>query len=66
MSRVEELEGQIRSLSASEFQELRAWLAEHDAEMWDRQFQADAHAGRLDAIAERALKDLAGNRSTDL
>ncbi len=66
MSRVEELESQIRTLSSSEFQELRAWLAEHDAELWDRQFEADVHAGRLDAIAGRALKDLAENRATDL
>ena len=66
MSRVEELEGQIKTLSSSEFQELRAWLAEHDAEVWDRQFHADVHAGRLDAIADRALNDFAENRATDL
>jgi hypothetical protein len=33
MSRVEELENQIKILSSSEFQELRAWAAEHDAEI---------------------------------
>ncbi len=66
MSRVEELEGQIKALSPREFQELRAWLAEHDAEIWDRQLQADVQAGRLDAIADRALKDFVENRSTEL
>jgi hypothetical protein len=66
MSRVEELEDQIKTLSSGEFQELRAWLAEHDAEVWDRQFHADVHAGRLDGIADRALNDFAENRSTDL
>ncbi len=45
MSRVEELESQIKSLSCSEFQELRAWLAEHDAEIWDRQFHDDDPPG---------------------
>ena len=55
VSRVEELEGRIQALSANEFQQLRSWLAEYDA---------DALAGRLDAIAERALKDLSENRST--
>jgi hypothetical protein len=54
MSRVEELEGQIKTLSSSEFQVLRAWLAEHDAELQDRQFRTDVHAGRLGAIADRA------------
>jgi hypothetical protein len=66
MSRVEEPESQIKTLSSSEFQELRARLAELDAEIWDRQFHADVHAGRLDTIADRALNDFAENRSTDL
>lgn len=66
MSRVEELESQIRTLSSGEFQVLRVWVAEHDADIRDRQFHADVHAGRLDAIADRALNDLAENRSTEL
>ena len=66
MSRVEELEGQIKALSPNEFQELRAWLAEYDAAVWDQQFHADALAGRLDAIADQALKDFSEGRSTDL
>ena len=66
MSRVEELEGEIKALSSHEFQELRAWLAEYDAEVWDRQLHADALAGRLDAIADEALKDFSEGRSTDL
>jgi hypothetical protein len=45
MSRVEELESQIKILSCSEFQELRAWLAEHDAEIWDRRFHDDVREG---------------------
>jgi hypothetical protein len=57
VSRVEELGGRIRDLSPREFQELRAWLAEYDAERWDRQFHADALAGRLDATADQALKE---------
>jgi hypothetical protein len=66
MSRVEELEGQIKTLSSNEFQELRAWLAEYDAGIWDRQFNADAISGRLDALADQALKDLSEGRSSDL
>jgi hypothetical protein len=66
MSRVEELEGQIKTLSSNELQELRAWLAEYDAEIWDRQFNADAISGRLDALADRALNDFSDGRSTDL
>ena len=66
MSPVSELEGKVRTLSANELREFRDWLAEYDAELWDRQFDADAASGRLDAIADRALKDFAENRTTDL
>jgi hypothetical protein len=66
MSRLEELEGKIKALSPRELQELRAWLAEYDAEVWDRQFHADALAGRLDAIADQVLKDFSEDQSTDL
>jgi len=66
MNRVEELEGRIEAPSPHELRELRNWLAEYDAELWDRQFQDHAANGRLDAIADRALKDLAENRATDL
>jgi uncharacterized coiled-coil protein SlyX len=66
VSRVEELEGKIKALSTRELQELRTWLAAYDAEVWDQQFHADAVAGRLDAIADQALKDFSEGRSTDL
>jgi hypothetical protein len=66
VSRVKELEGQIKELSSNEFQELRAWLAEYEAEVWDQQFHADAIAGRLDAVADQALKDFSEGRFNDL
>jgi hypothetical protein len=66
VSRVEELEGQIKALSLNEFQELRAWLAQYDAEGWDRQIHTDALAGRLDAVADRALTDFLEGRTTEL
>ena len=66
MSRVEELEGKIKALSSDELQELRAWLAEYDGEAWDRQLHADALSGRLDALAEKALKDFSEGLSTEL
>lgn len=66
VSRVEELEGRIKALSARELRELRVWLAEYDAELWDQQFQSDVDNGRLGEIADRALKDFSENRATEL
>ena len=66
MSRVEKLESQITELSPDELAALRQWFIEFDASGWDRQFETDAKAGKLDAAAERALKNHAAGRSTRL
>ncbi len=66
MSRVEQLEDEIKALLPNEFRELREWLDEYDAQVWDEQFHADAHAGTLDAVAARALEDLSEGRSAEL
>jgi hypothetical protein len=57
MSRVEQIEGQIKDLTSEELQSLRAWFAEYDAQIWDRQFDADVRAGKLDRLAEDALRE---------
>jgi hypothetical protein len=37
-----------------------------DAEAWDRQFESDVQAGKLDQVAARALRDYQAGRATDL
>lgn len=66
MGRLENIENQIRELSPEEVATLREWLADYDAQVWDRQFEADVKAGKLDALAERALQDHLAGRSTKL
>lgn len=66
MSRVEKIESQISELSSAELAALREWFVEFDASTWDRQFEADVTAGRLDSLAEKALNDHAAGRSREL
>ena len=66
MSKVESIASQIQELSPEELATLRDWFAEYDAEAWDRQMEADAKAGKLDALAERALRDHLAGRSVKL
>jgi hypothetical protein len=66
MSRIENIEGQIKELSAQELAALREWFANFDAEFWDRQFETDAEAGKLDDLADRALRDHSAGRSKEL
>lgn len=66
MSKVETIERQVQELSAEDLAQFRHWFAEFDAEVWDRQFEADVKAGKLDALAERALKEHAAGKTTKL
>jgi hypothetical protein len=66
MGKIEALERQVQDLSAEELAEFRRWFAEFDAEVWDRQFEADVKAGKLDTLAAKALQDHAAGRSTQL
>ena len=64
MGRVESLQQQIQELSAEEIAELRAWFLELDWKQWDAQLENDVRAGRLDALANQALRDHAAGKST--
>jgi len=66
MSTVAEIERAVEQLSPEELRAFRAWFAERDAAEWDRQFEADVAAGRLDALGEKALGALREGRCTDL
>lgn len=66
MSHLEQIESEIAELSRDDLAVLRRWFADFDANAWDRQFEADAKAGKLDRLAADALKDHATGRSTQL
>lgn len=66
MGKVEKIERQIKDLSSQEMTELREWFAAFDAETWDRQFEADVRAGKLDALAEKALQAHASGTTSKL
>ena len=66
MSKIEVIERQIEKLSPHELTEFRQWFVEFDAQVWDRQFEADVKAGKLDALADKALRQHAAGQSTDL
>jgi hypothetical protein len=66
MSNLQEIERAVSQLSAEELADFRSWFAAFDAETWDRQFEEDVAAGRLDDLAKRALQHLHKGRCTDL
>lgn len=66
MSTVERIKEAIRQISPEELAAFRAWFAEFHAAVWDRQLEEDVAAGRLDQLAEEALRDLREGRCTAL
>jgi hypothetical protein len=66
MSKVEAIEQQIEKLSPAELAAFRSWYAAFDAETWDRQFEADVKAGKLNAMADRAIRAHSSGQSTKL
>jgi hypothetical protein len=66
MSKVQQLEQQVQTLSEEELAQFRAWFLEFDWAAWDRQFERDVSAGALDALAEKALRDHKAGKSTPL
>lgn len=66
MSKVEKLEQQVQSLSPEELAQFRAWFLEFDWAAWDAQVAADVRAGKLDALAEKALREHSNRKTSRL
>ena len=66
MTTVSELQKAILDLSEAEYAELRGWLLDEDWERWDREFEEDVRAGKLDALAAEALEAKAKGELRDL
>lgn len=56
MSKIQDIEREVKGLNPDELQAFRKWFWEFDAQEWDRQFEKDALSGKLDLLAETAIK----------
>jgi hypothetical protein len=66
MTTVEAIEKEIEKLSPKELAELRLWFAAFDADAWDAQIEADAAAGKLDALAAEALAEYESGKAREI
>ena len=66
MTKVERLEKEIQELSPQELATFRRWFERFDAAAWDRQFEEDVKAGRLDRLAEQAVSEHEAGKSRKL
>ena len=58
MSKVHEIETAVQKLSRSDLTAFRDWFLGFDASAWDKQFEEDVAAGRLDALDDNAIRDM--------
>ena len=63
---IQEIEQAIADLSPKELARFREWFEEFDAQAWDEQFEQDAKSGKLDKLADKAIKDYRAGKAKEL
>ena len=63
---LKELEKTVADLRPEQLSRFREWFLAFDAKNWDRQFESDVAAGRLDKLADKAIREHRDGESTGL
>jgi hypothetical protein len=66
MGKIEHIEHEIASLTPEELAIFRRWYSAFDADAWDHQIEADAGAGKLDALVAEARADYDAGKAREL
>lgn len=66
MSTVPEIRSAISQLPEAEFWRLAEWFDKAKSDAWDRQIEADAKAGKLDALWQEADEEIEAGRAQPL
>lgn len=66
MTTVEAIIAAIAELPPEQVAQIHAWLNERAEAEWDAQIEQDERAGRLDALADRALAEYRAGRTRPL
>jgi hypothetical protein len=56
MTTVEEIEKAVSKLSPEQLAKFRAWFEDYDARRFDEKIERDAESGKLDQVAEAAVR----------
>ena len=66
MTTIEEIKSAVEHLSKEELIDFQAWFREFEAKNWDEQIERDIKAGKLNQLAQLAIKDLLENKCREL
>lgn len=63
MTKIQQIEQSIEALTETEFDEFSEWFDALRQRRWESEFEFDAKAGKLDALANEALTDFKAGRT---
>ena len=66
MRKVQELENEVRQLSPDELAAFRDWFQKYDSDEWDKEIEGDVLSGRLDGLADEAIRSHKAGRTREL
>ena len=66
MTSILAIEQAVQQLPAQDLAEFRRWFVQFDEAVWDAQIEADASAGKLDALAAEALAEYHNGSAREL
>ncbi len=61
-----ELEQTIAKLPPAELSEFRQWFMRFDGDRWDEQIEKDAISGKLESLAQAALRDFRSDQTNPI
>lgn len=66
MHNAKAIEKAVKELPKEELSKFRSWFVKFDEAAWDAQIEADATAGKLDALAAEALAEHRSGNAREL
>lgn len=66
MTTVEDIEKAVAELPPEQLARFRAWFEEFEAARFDRRLERDVKAGKLDRLADQAIRDFRAGRAREL
>ena len=66
MTTLDDIERAVERLSADKLAEFRAWFEIFDAAQFDAKLDRDMSGGKLDQLAEEAIRDFHAGRAKEL
>lgn len=66
MTKLEQIQESVESLSDKELRTLGEWLDELRAQRWDHQIEEDLKAGKLDKFLDEARAEIAAGKTRPL